>query len=100
MFVNHSSNECSKKEVVDIDKKFGGQKPPDMYPRQKTPKPKPARTYHRLFETLKEHQNALAPQIVMVDFELAVLNAIDSSFPDSSKKGCFFHFNQAIFRKI
>ena len=22
MFVNHSSNECSKKEVVDIDKKF------------------------------------------------------------------------------
>ena len=22
MFVNHSSNECSKKEVVDIDKNF------------------------------------------------------------------------------
>ena len=22
MFVNHSSNECSEKEVVDIDKKF------------------------------------------------------------------------------
>ena len=22
MFVNHNSNECSKKEVVDIDKKF------------------------------------------------------------------------------
>ena len=22
MFVNHSSNECSKKEAVDIDKKF------------------------------------------------------------------------------
>ena len=22
MFVNHSSNECSKKEIVDIDKKF------------------------------------------------------------------------------
>ena len=36
----------------------------------------------------------------MVDFELAVLNAIDASFPDSSKKGCFFHFSQAIFRKI
>ena len=36
----------------------------------------------------------------MVDFELAVLNAIDTSFPDSSKKGCFFHFSQAIFGKI
>ena len=57
-------------------------------------------TYHRLFEILKEHQNALAPQNVMVDLELAVLNAIDASFPDSSKKGCFFHFSQAIFRKI
>ena len=37
---------------------------------------------------------------VMVDFELAVLNAITTSFPDSSKKGCFFHFSQAIFKKI
>ena len=27
-------------------------------------------------------------------------NAIDASFPDSRKKGCFFHFSQAIFRKI
>ena len=57
-------------------------------------------TYHRLFEILKEHQNALAPQNVMVDFELAVLSAIDALFPDSSKKGCFFHFSQVIFRKI
>ena len=31
---------------------------------------------------------------------LAVLNAIHASFPNSSKKGCFFHFSQAIFRKI
>ena len=36
----------------------------------------------------------------MVDFELAVLNAITTSFPDSSKKGCFFRFSQAIFKKI
>ena len=36
----------------------------------------------------------------MVDFELAVLNATDALFPDSSKKGCFFHFSQAIFKKI
>ena len=57
-------------------------------------------TYHRLFEILKEHQNALAPQNVMVDFKLAVLNAIGASFPDSSKKGCFFHFSKAIIRKI
>ena len=57
-------------------------------------------TYNRLFEILKEHQNNLAPQNVMVDFELAVLNAITTSFPDSSKKGCFFHFSQAIFKKI
>ena len=36
----------------------------------------------------------------MVDFEIAVLNAIDTSFPGTNKKGCLFHFSQAIFRKI
>ena len=51
-------------------------------------------TCHRLFEILKEHQNALGPQNVIVDFKPAVLNAIDASFPDSSKKGCFFHFKR------
>ena len=29
------------------------------------------------------------------DFKLAVLNVVDTSCPDSSKKGCFFHFSQA-----
>ena len=101
--------------------------PPDNYPRTNTPRTitplgqippghlpplkvlpcvyallpnKQQATYNRLFEILKEHQNNLAPQNVMVDFELAVLNAITTSFPDSSKKGCFFHFSQAIFKKI
>ena len=57
-------------------------------------------TYHRLFEILKEHQNALAPQNVMVDFKLAVLKAIDASFPDSRKKGCFFHFSNPFLGKF
>ena len=81
--------------------------PPDNYPQTITPLGQippghlpPLRNYNRLFEILKEHQNNLAPQNVMVDFELAVLNAITTSFPDSSKKGCFFHFSQAIFKKI
>ena len=36
----------------------------------------------------------------MVDFEIAVLNAVRGSFPNSALKGCFFHFCQAIYRKV
>ena len=53
-----------------------------------------------LFEILKQLQHTLAPTNLMVDFEIAVLNAIDTSFPGTNNKGCFFHFSQAIFRKI
>ena len=57
-------------------------------------------TYTIFFEILKQLQHTLAPTNLMVDFEIAILNAIDTSFPGTSKKGCFFHFSQAIFRKI
>ena len=40
---------------------------------------------------------------ILIPFSSLLFGAeflIDASFPDSSKKGCFFHFSQAIFRKI
>ena len=56
--------------------------------------------YTRLFDITKQHHHSLAPRNVMVDFEIAALNAIDTSFPDANKKECVFHLSQAIFLKI
>ena len=40
------------------------------------------------------------PETVVVDFELAAVNAFESEFPNSRVRGCYFHFNQALWRHI
>ena len=42
-------------------------------------------TYTIFFEILKQLQHTLAPTNLMVDFEIAILNAIDTSFPGTNK---------------
>ena len=34
------------------------------------------------------------PDLIMSDYELAILNSVASRFPDSRVRGCFFHFSQ------
>ena len=40
------------------------------------------------------------PSSIMMDFEMACINSVGDNFPDTVIKGCFFHFSQAIYRKI
>ena len=61
---------------------------------------KSAETYGRLMEELKRLQPSINPQKWMTDFERASINAIQSSFPQVSHTGCFFHFQQCVWRKI
>jgi len=42
----------------------------------------------------------LAPVEVLTDFELAIIQAVELTFPTTEVKGCFFHFAQALNRKI
>ena len=42
----------------------------------------------------------LDPHEVNIDFEIAAIEALKSSFPNANIKGCFFHFAQANWRKI
>ena len=42
----------------------------------------------------------LQPRTILIDFELAVKNALEAVFPGVIVKGCFFHFSQNIWRKI
>ena len=61
-------------------------------------------TYNMAFLLLKENcQNyriTLDPSEVKTDFELALLQSIRISFPNASFRGCYYHFSQAIWRKV
>ena len=57
-------------------------------------------TYMKLFEKLTTLNGNLKPATIMVDFELAVINSLESIFPECEIKGCFFHLSQNIYRKI
>ncbi|KAK3908569.1 FLYWCH-type zinc finger-containing protein 1 [Frankliniella fusca] len=40
------------------------------------------------------------PSRVMSDFEVAILNAVKTAFPDATVSCCFFHLGQSIYRKV
>lgn len=42
----------------------------------------------------------LNPTTVLIDFELAIKNALETVFPGVIVSGCFFHFSQNIWRRV
>ncbi|KAI1695223.1 MULE transposase domain-containing protein [Ditylenchus destructor] len=42
----------------------------------------------------------ISPTTIITDFEKAQLNAISNIFPTATMHGCYFHFTQAIVRKL
>ena len=56
--------------------------------------------YKELFAALKNLNAMLDPHEVTMDFEIAAIEALKSSFPIGNLKGCFFHLAQANWRKI
>ncbi|CAF0911499.1 unnamed protein product, partial [Rotaria sordida] len=60
--------------------------------------------YQQLFQEL----NAIAlsmgrtwkPEQIMSDFETSLIPAVSAEFPESAHKGCYFHFNQCMYRRI
>lgn len=66
-------------------------------------------TYRRLFQKLKEkaieHGLIFNPKLFQIDYEIAVINAINLEFPPEHPneirvRGCLFHYTQAIWRKV
>jgi hypothetical protein len=65
----------------------------------------PNKTEQIYLTLLREIKNLLPvgvaqPQTIMTDFEVAMINAIRTEFPQTSHRGCFFHLCQSIFRHI
>ena len=65
---------------------------------------KQCQTYSRAFLLLKDAALSLGitldPDMLMSDFELALIQATALNFPNASHKGCYYHFKQAIWRKV
>ncbi len=57
-------------------------------------------TYTRLCQQLLNINGNLRPHTVLIDFEIAVKNALEAVFPGVIVKGCFFHLSQNIWRKV
>jgi hypothetical protein len=61
-------------------------------------------TYTLLFNELRnitlKHDLVLNPKFISIDFEKGAIGALKNVFPNSKIKGCNFHYNQCIFRKI
>ncbi|KRZ15066.1 hypothetical protein T11_8939, partial [Trichinella zimbabwensis] len=62
-------------------------------------------TYREIFDNLILKAAALAgvvlqPQTVICDFETALIPALQGTFPGVQIQGCYFHFCQAVLRKV
>ena len=61
-------------------------------------------TYIAFFNDLRnicsQYDLILNPRLITVDFEQSCLKSLQNVFPNSEVKGCNFHFNKCIFRKI
>ena len=61
--------------------------------------------YIEVMTNLREHVlrvtgHVMRPRQFVVDYELALLNAIRAVFPNSPRKGCYFHFVKSLVRKV
>ncbi|CAF0766253.1 unnamed protein product [Adineta steineri] len=61
-------------------------------------------TYQILFQELKTVAQSMnrvfQPERIISDFESSLMPAIASEFPQTTHSGCYFHFNQSIYRRI
>ncbi|CAF1004601.1 unnamed protein product [Brachionus calyciflorus] len=56
-------------------------------------------TYKKFFEFIKSLVK-IEPCTISCDFELAIINSIESVFPETDILGCFFHLKKSIWRQI
>ena len=61
--------------------------------------------YQKIFQIVKNkiHQDTShhwKPAQVISDYERAIISAVETEFPNSTHKGCYFHFTHAVYRTI
>lgn len=61
---------------------------------------KTRQTYDRLLVAVKSLCPDASPSNILVDFEMAAMNAFQHAYPESDIRGCYFHLSQAVIRKV
>lgn len=56
--------------------------------------------YEVMLNGIKNKIPDFYPKSIMMDFEMSLFLSCKRVFPNSNLKGCFFHFSQAIIRKV
>lgn len=46
------------------------------------------------------YDHEFQPKAVMIDFEMAMVKAVQQELPGSEIRGCYFHFMQCLWRKV
>ena len=80
-----------------IHTKIGNNYPPCIYFLLPN---KTENTYRRMVTTIKRLVPNDTPDIILLDFEIAVRNAFQDGFPNTVVAGCFFHLTQSVVRKV
>lgn len=57
-------------------------------------------TYVRMLKKLTELAPSINPHTILIDFELAAVNAFSEVFSDVTLVGCYFHLSQNLWRQI
>lgn len=57
-------------------------------------------TYTRMIQILKELVPDFMPERILLDFEMAAINAFKNEFPTSVVSCCFFHLSQSVIRRV
>jgi len=55
---------------------------------------------HLQNEVRRVTRHQLMPRRIVVDFEQALMIAIETEFPTSALSGCYFHFTQSLWRHV
>lgn len=57
------------------------------------------KTYTTMFSLIKSQIPNWNPNKILIDFEKAVINSIQTILPNTEIKGCYFHFTQALVKR-
>lgn len=57
-------------------------------------------TYKEMIQMVLDKIPEWRPESVTIDFEAAMVSALRDMFPNVTILGCFFHFSQALWRKV
>ena len=56
-------------------------------------------TYTRMLTAVKDIIPEAAPDVILLDFEIAAMDAFRCAYPNSTVSGCYFHLCQSVLRK-